>query len=110
MRPSKRANAEVLGTIDPGAWITRLADATEQWVVNDLHEPDHPGHVQRRRRVREQEPGALIGDRLFKRLRHIANTIPGRVGLLAIDPVGARRRPKAWDHAWWTPHWVRVMG
>lgn len=56
MRPSKRANAEVLGTIDPGAWITRLADATEQWVVNDLHEPDHADHEQCHRGMNEKQP------------------------------------------------------
>ena len=56
MRPSKRANAEVLGTIDPGAWITRLADVVEQRVVNDLHEPDHADHEQCHRGVEEKQP------------------------------------------------------
>lgn len=56
MRPSKRANAEVLGTIDPGAWIKRLADATEQWVVNDLHEPDHADHEERHGGMNEKQP------------------------------------------------------
>jgi hypothetical protein len=56
MRPSKRANAEVLGTIDPGAWITRLADVVEQRVMNNLHEPDHADHEERHGGMNEKQP------------------------------------------------------
>ena len=62
-----------------------LPDPREQRVVHDLHEPDHPRQIQRRRRVREQQPGALIGDRRSKLQGHVLKSIPGRVGLLAMD-------------------------
>ncbi|PHY12279.1 MAG: hypothetical protein CK533_00895 [Acidobacterium sp.] len=44
-------------------------------------------------RVREQQSGALIGDRRSKLQGHVLKSIPGRVGLLAMDLVGARQRP-----------------
>ena len=56
MRSSNRANAELLGTIDPGAWITRLADVVEQWVMNNLHEPDQADHEERHGGMNEKQP------------------------------------------------------